>query len=110
MIDTANSRASTTTRSRYADVPTARVDNLPTRVLFPPLNILLFRPKVILVEQHGCLVGLVTVKDVLRYTALEHHEGLSSWEDHGSFTSMTEEAWTWIRQFTHNLLHRIRSH
>jgi len=42
--------------------------------------ILLYSPRVILVEDHGTLVGLLTVKDVLRFTHLhERKEGRGAW-------------------------------
>jgi chloride channel 3/4/5 len=37
------------------------------------MEILMSRPRVILVSQEGHLVGLVTVKDVLRHEAFTHH-------------------------------------
>jgi chloride channel 3/4/5 len=50
------------------------------------------RPRVVLIEDHGRLLGLVTVKDVLRFTAAEERaEGHSGWDPE----SMAE-AWDWI--------------
>lgn len=44
------------------------------------VTILLCSPRVILVEDHGTLVGLVTVKDVLKFTHLhERHERRGTW-------------------------------
>lgn len=44
------------------------------------MTILLYSPRVILVEDHGTLVGLVTVKDVLKFTHLhERHERRGTW-------------------------------
>ncbi|EIN11552.1 voltage-gated chloride channel [Punctularia strigosozonata HHB-11173 SS5] len=37
-------------------------------------------PRVILVEEQGVLVGLLTVKDVLRFIAQEHAEDLALWD------------------------------
>ncbi|KAJ3555645.1 hypothetical protein NM688_g2466 [Phlebia brevispora] len=52
-------------------------------------------PRVILVEDHGALVGLVTVKDVLRYTLTEAGEVRSPWDEH-QFEGVIEDTWTWI--------------
>ncbi|KAJ4488797.1 hypothetical protein C8J55DRAFT_506169 [Lentinula edodes] len=55
-------------------------------------------PRVILVEDHGSLVGLVTVKDVLRFIAMEkpgyHHP---SWDERGGLDGLLEELWSVIR-------------
>ncbi|TFK83399.1 Cl-channel protein [Polyporus arcularius HHB13444] len=48
-------------------------------------------PRVILVESHGALVGLVTVKDVLQYTMAEHHEPQSPWSEQ-HFDGLVDEA------------------
>lgn len=54
----------------------------------------------ILVEDHGVLVGLVTVKDVLRFTVVEgHHEPRGSWSPE-EFEGFIEEAWTWVTYLT----------
>ena len=47
----------------------------------------------IIVEQHGQLVGLVTVKDVLRFIATEHPDD-SSWDGRASLDDLVEETWT----------------
>ncbi|KAL5523651.1 hypothetical protein ACEPAG_7824 [Sanghuangporus baumii] len=49
-------------------------------------------PRVVLVEQHGKLVGLVTVKDVLRFIATEHPD--SSWNSRIGLDDLLEESWT----------------
>jgi len=54
-------------------------------------------PRVILVEDRGTLVGLVTVKDVLRFTMTEKQES-ESWDDRGGFDAVLEEVWTWVIQ------------
>ena len=46
-------------------------------------------------EDHGALVGLVTVKDVLRYTLTEAGEVRSPWDEH-QFEGIIEETWTWV--------------
>ncbi|KAI9067301.1 Cl-channel protein [Trametes sanguinea] len=51
-------------------------------------------PRVILVEDHGVLVGLVTVKDVLRYTMTELDDRHSPWNEH-RFDGVVDEAWSW---------------
>lgn len=53
------------------------------------------RPRVILVEDQGVLVGLVTVKDVLRFTLMEHSLNHSSWTG-AEFEGIIEEVWTWM--------------
>ena len=52
------------------------------------------RPRVILVEDQGVLVGLVTVKDVLRFTLMEHSRTHSPWTE-AEFEGIIEEVWTW---------------
>lgn len=47
----------------------------------------------IIVEQHGRLVGLITVKDVLRFIATEHPES-SNWDSRASLDDLVEETWT----------------
>ncbi|KAI0823388.1 Cl-channel protein [Trametes gibbosa] len=49
-------------------------------------------PRVILVENHGALAGLVTVKDVLRFTMTEH-DRQSPWNEH-RFDGVVDEAWS----------------
>jgi chloride channel 3/4/5 len=49
---------------------------------------------VILVEEHGILVGLITVKDVLRFTAMEKPDSYPSWDERGGLDGMLEEIWT----------------
>lgn len=53
-----------------------------------------FRPRVILVEDHGVLVGLVTVKDVLRFRAMEKPESYPSWDERGDLDGILEQIWT----------------
>ncbi|KAF7357806.1 Chloride channel protein [Mycena venus] len=55
-------------------------------------------PRVILVEDHGTLAGLVTVKDVLRWIAVEKPEREPSWDERGGLDGMLEEVWTWASQ------------
>ncbi|KAF8199932.1 Cl-channel protein [Mycena galopus ATCC 62051] len=55
-------------------------------------------PRVILVEDHGILAGLVTVKDVLRWIAVEKPEREPSWDERGGLEGMLEEVWTWASQ------------
>ena len=54
-------------------------------------------PRVILVEDFGMLVGLITVKDVLH---LEPHGQLNSpiiaWNNRGALDGALEELWTWL--------------
>ncbi|GBE80493.1 predicted protein [Sparassis crispa] len=51
-------------------------------------------PRVILVEDHGALAGLVTLKDVLRFTLTEQSEVESPWNQR-QFEGIVEEVWTW---------------
>ncbi|KAF9264051.1 hypothetical protein L218DRAFT_998805 [Marasmius fiardii PR-910] len=55
-------------------------------------------PRVILVESQGFLVGLVTVKDVLRFIATEKHRSpqTDGWEERGGLDSVLEEIWVWM--------------
>lgn len=53
------------------------------------------RPRTILVEEHGVLSGLVTVKDVLKFIATEKPDHRPSWDDRGGLEGLLEEVWTW---------------
>ncbi|EKM54714.1 uncharacterized protein PHACADRAFT_197144 [Phanerochaete carnosa HHB-10118-sp] len=57
-------------------------------------------PRVILVEDQGVLCGLVTVKDVLKYTLTETGERRSRW-DETQFEGIVEQNWTFITTWTH---------
>ncbi|KAF8236060.1 Cl-channel protein [Tricholoma matsutake] len=60
-------------------------------------------PRVILVEDHGVLTGLVTVKDVLRFIAtLPSHE--PSWDDRGGLNGLLEEAWRWVAEIIYKIM------
>jgi len=52
-------------------------------------------PHTILVEDHGVLSGLVTVKDVLKYIATEKPDHRPSWDERGGLDGLLEEVWTW---------------
>ncbi len=52
-------------------------------------------PRIILVEDHGALAGLVTVKDVLRFIATEKPDRESSWDERGGLDGFLEELWIW---------------
>ncbi|KAF8647110.1 hypothetical protein AX16_006942 [Volvariella volvacea WC 439] len=56
-------------------------------------------PRVILVESRGRLVGLVTVKDVLRFIATEKLNHEPSWDERGGLDGILEEIWTWTTHF-----------
>lgn len=59
------------------------------------------RPRIILVEDHGVLAGLVTVKDVLKFIATEKLGHRPSWDERGGLDGLLEEIWTWVsRQVT----------
>ena len=64
------------------------------------------RPRVVLVEEHGKLVGLVTVKDVLRFIATEHSE--NSWSERARLDGLLEEAWISTASVLDNVLSWIR--
>lgn len=53
-----------------------------------------YSPRVILVENHGALAGLVTVKDVLRFTMTEHDDRHSPWNEQ-RFDGVVDEAVLW---------------
>lgn len=65
-------------------------------------------PRVILVEDHGVLCGLVTVKDVLKYTLTEAGEVRSRW-DETQFEGIIEHCWTFITSSTHATMSWCRS-
>jgi chloride channel 3/4/5 len=65
-------------------------------------------PRVILVERQGSLVGLLTVKDVLRFIADEHAEELSVWDHRGELDGMAEQLWTDVYSSGSGLLDRVR--
>lgn len=63
------------------------------------------RPRVILVEDHGILVGLVTVKDVLKFTAIEKPDGDASWDElRGGLEGLLEEVYTWTMMVVERLV------
>ena len=63
--------------------------------------ILLHSPRVILVEDRGALVGLLTVKDVLKFTHLHgRHERRGGWWNDGRFQGhevegILDDMWVW---------------
>ena len=63
--------------------------------------IFLYSPRVILVEDHGTLVGLLTVKDVLKFTHVhERHERRGGWWNDGRFRGhevegILDDMWIW---------------
>ncbi|EIM81266.1 voltage-gated chloride channel [Stereum hirsutum FP-91666 SS1] len=65
-------------------------------------------PRVILVEDYGSLVGLVTVKDVLQLTPNEqlHSPGLSWRSASGGLEGALEEVLMWIHQARDSLVER----
>ncbi|EJU04342.1 Cl-channel protein [Dacryopinax primogenitus] len=67
-------------------------------------------PRVILVERYGSLVGLITIKDVLRYTAeTEHAQSLSNrYDEWSSLDSTLVEAYSWWKDTQHDALDRMR--
>ncbi|KAF8518751.1 Cl-channel protein [Gautieria morchelliformis] len=55
-------------------------------------------PRVILVEELGSLIGLITVKDVLKFIAIERGAATPSWNDRRGLDVLLGEAWMWISQ------------
>ena len=53
-------------------------------------------PRVILVEHHGRLIGLVTVKDVITYIATERHY-IPPWSARVGSEGLSEEMASWTR-------------
>ncbi|KAB5588747.1 Chloride channel protein [Ceratobasidium theobromae] len=56
-------------------------------------------PRVILVEYHGSLAGLITVKDVLKFLVsserAQHAAGGPVWNGSGELDRLLEEVWLW---------------
>lgn len=69
----------------------------------------LLSPRVILVEDRGELTGLVTVKDVLRFIAMEKLDHSPSWDERGGLDGLLEEVWTWATDLTHRVVLWSRS-
>jgi len=53
------------------------------------------RPRTILVEDHGVLSGLVTVKDVLKFIVTEEPGRRPSLDERGGLDGLLEELWLW---------------
>lgn len=62
------------------------------------------RPRVIIVEDHGVLAGLVTVKDVLKFIATEKLDRGPSWDERGGLDGLLEEVWTWASENVHRIV------
>jgi hypothetical protein len=67
------------------------------------------RPRVILVENHGELVGLVTVKDVLRFTAIHKAASEPSWMECSGIDEVLEESLKWLSGTLVQILNWSRS-
>lgn len=67
-----------------------------------------YRPRVILVEKVGSLVGLITVKDVLRFIAQREAEeaSLGTSRRGTGLDGLLEEAWFWVLERLRPLLPR----
>ncbi|KAF9484426.1 voltage-gated chloride channel [Pholiota conissans] len=61
-------------------------------------------PRAVLVEDHGVLSGLVTVKDVLKFIATEKPDHRPSWDERGGLDGLLEEVWTWANGIIFKLL------
>jgi len=68
-------------------------------------------PRVILVEERGALIGLVTVKDVLRFTASAKGrpqvEEVPEWTA-GELDAVLEMTWNWARETSEGWRERAR--
>ena len=63
----------------------------------------------ILVEDHGTLAGLVTVKDVLKFTAMEKPDSDASWDElRGGLDGLLEEAYTWTMRAVDTIASQFR--
>ncbi|TFK44275.1 Cl-channel protein [Crucibulum laeve] len=61
-------------------------------------------PRVILVEDHGVLSGLVTVKDVLKFIATEKPDHGPSFDERGGLDGLLEEVWTWATDIIYRIV------
>lgn len=67
------------------------------------------RPRVILVEDYGSLVGLVTVKDVLQLKPSEWlHSPSMSWSARDGFGGVLEEVWAYFSNVRDFITSRYR--
>jgi len=64
-------------------------------------------PRVILVEKQGILLGLVTIKDVLKFMAITPAHELS-WDERGGLDGLLEELWRWCTDVIHKTLSPMR--
>jgi chloride channel 3/4/5 len=66
-------------------------------------------PRVILVEERGTLVGLVTVKDVLRFIATEKPgEHGPSWDERGGLDGLLEEVGRYLSGIGDSVMRVLR--
>lgn len=108
MIDTYNSITRTASGDYHANFQTTWV-SYSIRFIGP--NFIVgchVRPRIILVEDHGVLSGLVTVKDVLKFIATEKHDRRPSWDERGGLDGLLEEMWTWASRQVSKVLHWSR--
>jgi hypothetical protein len=77
--------------------------NFPSAWLHSVTPVSMTSPRVVLVQDQGTLVGLVTVKDVLRFNAMEGSGRNSSGDERGGLDGVLEEVWTWTFNFWHGL-------
>jgi chloride channel 3/4/5 len=100
LLDALDRLPSTSSRNSDAAVQTNGVSTLLVYALGPFHLLIHFsiagRPRVILVEEHGSLVGLITVKDVLKFIATERGTPTPSWNDRRGLDGLLEEVWIWI--------------
>lgn len=66
-------------------------------------------PRVILVETRGVLVGLITVKDVLKFIALEERGSTLSLDSQRNSGEIYEEASMWFSHLIDRTFSRVRS-
>ncbi|KIJ49687.1 hypothetical protein M422DRAFT_777607 [Sphaerobolus stellatus SS14] len=66
-------------------------------------------PRVVLVEERGILVGLITVKDVLKFVAMERGGTSASYANRRRLDpTLFEEGWGWCSQSIDNCIDRVQ--
>lgn len=94
VTDVSQRLSTATARDRDADVPTHGVSRQQNHLPLILSN-LLSSPRVILVAREGKLLGLVTVKDVLRHEAAQEHFHAQSRQRQGHSHNLSEGSVDW---------------
>jgi hypothetical protein len=107
-LDTVNCFSSTSFGDSDA---TIQANGVRPRTVWPMtcIHLRVLSPRVILVEEFGTLMGLITVKDVLKFIAVERGASSPSWNDRRGLDVLLEEAWLWIRQLLQRWVNCCRS-